>query len=188
MCEMRRQDRKMDKEFALKIIDKSRFATLSMIDTKDQPYGIPISFARDDNTIYFHSALEGKKITILKNNPLVSMSFVGAVKTPTIYSKNEIDNFIKKNEMDLLTRKIFTTEFESTILSGKVHFIENKKEKIKGLRLICNKYTPDYMSYFDFAVESSLTHTQVFRLDISEISGKRKKFDSSGEEMKWGRI
>ncbi|SMB79405.1 hypothetical protein SAMN00017405_0755 [Desulfonispora thiosulfatigenes DSM 11270] len=188
MTEMRRKDREMNTKFAQNVIDGANFATLSMIDNVGLPYGIPISFVRDGDIIYFHSALEGKKVDILKKNPLVSMSFVGKVEVPQLFTQDEIKSLIAENKFSLLARKVYTTEFESTIVSGKTSLLVNKEEKIKALRLICQKYTPNYMDYFSYAIESSLNHTLVYRLDIEKISGKRKRFDEHGEEMKWGRM
>ena len=44
------------------------------------------------------------------------------------------------------------------------------------------------MPYFMDAVEASLRVTCVLRIDIENISGKRKKYDKDGIEMKWGRM
>ena len=43
------------------------------------------------------------------------------------------------------------------------------------------------MAEFDDAIAKSLSRTAIWRIDISEISGKRKKYDSHGKEMKFGR-
>jgi nitroimidazol reductase NimA-like FMN-containing flavoprotein (pyridoxamine 5'-phosphate oxidase superfamily) len=70
---MRRNDREMDREFGLKVIDKSRFGIMSMLD-KDEPYGIPLSIVRDEDTLYFHSAMDGRKVKVLGDNPKVSVA------------------------------------------------------------------------------------------------------------------
>ena len=44
------------------------------------------------------------------------------------------------------------------------------------------------MYFFDNAVESALKITNVIRIDIEDISGKRKKYDNEGIEMKCGRV
>lgn len=44
------------------------------------------------------------------------------------------------------------------------------------------------MSYFDAAIDASLDITCVVRIDIERITGKRKKFDNDGVEMKWQRM
>lgn len=82
---MRRRDREMPKEFALEIIDKCGYAVLSMID-QDAPYAVPISVARDGDTVYFHCAKEGRKTDILRSYPRVCLVFVGDVDLPLINS------------------------------------------------------------------------------------------------------
>lgn len=164
---MRRVDRKMDKDFALMIVDKCEYATLSMIDTDGTPYCVPITIARDGETVYFHSAKEGQKITALNNDPNVCMSCVG----DTLRATDK-----------------FTTEFESAILKGFASEVADDKEKIHALRLICQRHTPTNMHEFDMAIEKSLFRTGVWKIHISEITGKRKKYDKHGEEMKFGRM
>lgn len=47
---MRRSDRELDQEIALKIIDE--YATLSCIDENNEIFSIPISIVRDGMSIY----------------------------------------------------------------------------------------------------------------------------------------
>ena len=45
------------------------------------------------------------------------------------------------------------------------------------------------MDAFDDAIARSLDRTAVVRITLTDLpTGKRKKYDSSGEEMKWGRM
>ena len=44
------------------------------------------------------------------------------------------------------------------------------------------------MHMFDAAVERSLSRTGVWKIEISSITGKRKKYDKDGVEMKYGRM
>lgn len=163
---MRRKDRQMPEEFALKVIDKCPFAQVAMTDLQGQPYCVPLSVARDGHVIYFHSAAEGSKTDILRVNPQVYVSCVGDV-TPA--------------------QDKFTTEFESAGFCGTATEITDKDKKIKALRLICEKYTPSNMDSFDSAIERSLDRTAVWKISIESLTGKRKKYDKSGEEMKFGR-
>lgn len=73
-------------------------------------------------------------------------------------------------------------------LSIIVELVEDEKEKIKAMRLICEKYTPEKMKYFDMAIKAGLKRTNVYKVEIEEITSKRKKYDVDGEEMKWGRM
>ena len=43
------------------------------------------------------------------------------------------------------------------------------------------------MDYFNMAIKAGLKRTNVYKIEIEEIKAKRKKYDESGEEMKWRR-
>lgn len=160
---MRRADREMPKEFALEIVDKCPYAIISMIDC-DTPYAVPVSIARSGDSIYFHCAKEGRKTNVLTSYPRVSIVCVGNV-TPSSDK--------------------FTTEYESAIIAGNARQVIKDEEKVKALRLICERYTPSNMDKFDTAIEKSLSRTAVWKVDIVSISGKRKKYGSDGKEIKF---
>lgn len=186
---MRRKDREMSTKFGIEIIDKSRYGIISIIDEDNEPYGIPLSIVRDENVLYFHSAMDGKKVKIFEKNPNVSMAFVGETKIPENYTKEELDEIIKdESKAVLLISSVFTTEYESAVVKGKVKLVGDEEEKIKAMKLICEKYTPTKMDYFNMAIKSGLKRTNVYRIEAEEIKVKRKKYDAHGEEMKWGRM
>lgn len=186
---MRRKDREMDKEFGMDLIDKSRYGVISMLDEDDEPYGIPISLVRDENTLYFHSAMDGKKVKIFERNTKVSVAFIGEIKIPENYTDAELQEILKdESKAGLLGSSVFTTEYESALVKGKVCLVENEEERIEAMRLICEKYTPSKMAYFNMAIKSGLARTNVYKIVIEEITAKRKKYDKNGEEMKWGRM
>ncbi|WP_042679218.1 pyridoxamine 5'-phosphate oxidase family protein [Anaerosalibacter massiliensis] len=186
---MRRKDREMTREFGMEVIDKSRYGIISMIGEDNEPYGIPLSIVRDGNNLYFHSAMGGRKVKIFEKEPKVSVAFVGETKIPENYTKEELDEIIKdESKAVLLISKVFTTEYESAVVIGKVKLVEDEEEKIKAMKLICEKYTPTKMDYFDMAIKAGLKRTNVYRIEIEEIKAKRKRYDINGEEMKWGRM
>lgn len=186
---MRRKDRAMDKEFALKIIDKSRYGIVAMTDEEGKPYGLPLSIVRDGNTLYFHSAKDGKKVRSLKKNPSVSVTFVGQVQVPDNYTKDELDEMNNDPSKAIkFISSVFTTEFESAIARGLVKPVEEEEKKIEVMRLICEKYAPSKMKYFHTAIKAGLGRTNVYSLEIDEITAKRKKYDNKGVEMKWARM
>ena len=186
---MRRKDREMDRVFGLNIIDSSDYGILSMVDEDNEPYGVPLSIVRDENILYFHSGMDGKKVKALVKNPSVSVSFVGEINIPEIYSDEELESMNSDpSKAAKFIGGVFTTEFESAIVKGSVKLVEEEQEKIKAMRLICEKYTPTKMRYFDAAIKSSISGTNVYSIEIDEITSKRKKYDTKGIEMKWGRM
>ena len=67
----------MDSEWALEVMHKAPYITVSFIDEDGKPYGLPLSLASDDDmNWYFHGALEGKKLEAIKAHPEVCLSAV----------------------------------------------------------------------------------------------------------------
>lgn len=186
---MRRKDREMNRDFGLKIIDKSSYGVISMIDIENKPYSLPLSIVRDEDMLYFHSAKQGKKVDLLKNDSHVRVVFVGATNIPENFSKDELEEMSKDSaKATTFISKVFTTEFESAVVSGKVNIVENREEKTKALKLICEKYTPDKMDYFHIAIKAGLDKTNIYSIKIEKLTSKRKKYDINHEEMKWERV
>ena len=182
---MRRKDREMDKEFGLKVIDNARYGIVSMVNDDNKPHGIPLSLVRNENYLYFHSAKDGEKVNIFEKNNDVSVSFVGHVNVPGNYTKEELEEILKdESKVNLLASSVFTTEFESAIIKGKVKLVEDEEERVKGMSLICEKHTPTMMDYFNMAINPGLEKVNIYRIEIEEITAKRKKYDRNGEEMK----
>lgn len=189
MREMRRKDRAMDEDFAYSVIDKAGYATLATINEDGSPYCIPVSFAREGNRLYLHSAYQGAKMDNIRRNPQVCLSFVGEVQVPPPRTGEQIAEAMKDPKtFGKYLGTIFTTEYESAVIFGTATIIEDREEKIRGLKLIAEKYTPWNMPYFEAAVEASLKVTCVLRIEITAVTGKRKKYDKDGVEMKWGRM
>jgi nitroimidazol reductase NimA-like FMN-containing flavoprotein (pyridoxamine 5'-phosphate oxidase superfamily) len=155
--EMRRKDREMDRAFAEKVIDKAAFATLATAGDDGTPFGAPyavtLSMAREGEWLYFHCATEGRKIDNLRKNPKVCVTFVGDIGVPP---------------------GKFTINYESAVVFGVAEEVADSEEKIHGLRLICERYTPDNMADFDRAAAHSLAVTGIWKVRIDGISGKRK--------------
>ena len=85
---MRKASREMDAAFALEVLDKAPYVTVSMTRPDGSPYGLPLSLARtDEKTFYFHCALEGDKLDCIAHNPMVFLSAVTKC-APTVGPKD----------------------------------------------------------------------------------------------------
>lgn len=164
---MRRKDREMPRSFAEKIADTCEWAVLSMTDPAGAPYCVPLSIVRQGDDVYFHTARLGRKIDCLRHNPRVCLACVGDTRRPP---------------------DKFTTEYESAILTGAAEEVENPAEKVHALRLLCQRHTPNNMESFDLEVARSLEATGVWKIRVDEMTGKRKRYDAQGKEMKFGRM
>lgn len=186
---MRRKDREMSLDFSVKLIDNSTYGVLSLIDSVGKPYGIPLSIVRDGDNLYFHSAKQGKKVESMQDGNPVSVAFIGRVEVPELYSESQLSALLEEEHIGkTLISKVFTTEFESVIVLGTINEVKEESERINAMRLICDKYTPSKMHLFDLAINAGMSRTAIYCIKIKSITGKRKQFDSQGEEMKWGRM
>ncbi|MDE6247615.1 MAG: pyridoxamine 5'-phosphate oxidase family protein [Muribaculaceae bacterium] len=149
---MRKSQRRQPTEWALEVFDKAPYVTLSMVRPDSTPYGLPVSLVRsDDDTFYFHCAAEGEKLDCLKANPIVSLS---AVSRCTPKFEEEKNNF--------------TEYYNSAIALGIAEIVDDDDEKIKALRLLCQRFLPKYMNHFDEAIARSLSITTVVRITLTE--------------------
>ena len=88
----------------------------------DGPYCVPMCFAYQNGRIYLHSAVEGRKISILQQNPKVCIlvergcTLVRAC-TPCGYGMT----------------------YESVMITGEAHFLSGT-EKRRGIEIIASKY------------------------------------------------
>ena len=166
---MRKKSREMDSEWALEVMHKAPYITVSFTDATGRPYGLPLSLASADGVNwYFHCALEGKKLDAIKIHPEVCLSAVTRC-TPTVGPKDAT----------------FTLQYKSAIAFGKATIVEDDAEKTKGLRLICERFLPDHMAAFDSSINRSQHRTAVVRITLTEPPvGKRKQYDENGDEMK----
>lgn len=160
---MRRKDREMDEKFALGVVDRCEYAVLSMIDKEGQPYCVPVSIVRENDRIFFHCARTGKKTDAMRENPQVCIACVG----DTCRALHE-----------------FTTEYESAIIRGRAEEITDDEEKIHGLYLLCERHVPTNMENFDAEIRRSLPATAVWKVSIDSVTGKRKKYDKEGKEIR----
>ena len=170
---MRKARRAMDAAFALEVLDKAPYITVSFTRPDGTPYGVPLSLARtDENTFYFHCAMEGEKLDCIATNPTVALSAVTKC-TPTIGPKDGS----------------FTLQYKSAMAIGKAEVVTDKDEKIEALRAICLRFLPHHMDAFDDAISRSLERTAVVKITLTAPpTGKRKQYDKQGEEMKYGRM
>ena len=64
----------MNSVWALEVMHKAPYITVSFTDAMGRPYGLPLSLASADGVNwYFHCALEGKKLDAIKIHPEVCL-------------------------------------------------------------------------------------------------------------------
>ncbi|MCQ2228379.1 MAG: pyridoxamine 5'-phosphate oxidase family protein [Bacteroidales bacterium] len=166
---MRKKSREMDADFALEVLRKAPYVTVSMTRPDGSPYAVPLSLASvDDKTFYFHCALEGEKLDCIAHNPKVCLSAV--TKCAPLVGPDDGS---------------FTLEFKSAIAFGNAQLVTDEKEKIEAMRAICVRFLPQHMDAFQTSINRSLSRTAVVRISLTQPpTGKRKEYGPDGKEIR----
>ena len=154
---MRRNDRAQDRAFSLSLIDRCTHGVMAVSTGEPAPYCLPLSFVRIDEDLYFHCAREGRKLELLRRFPQVCVTFVGG------------------DQPAFVPPAMYTTYFQSVLVTGTASEVTDPGEKVQALRALCQKVTPDRMEGFEAAVEQSLNVTAVWKVHMEELSGKAKR-------------
>ena len=119
----------------------------------DIPYIVPMNFGYKDNSLYFHCALEGKKLDIIRKNPSVCFEM------DTDYE------LLKTGEPPCG----WGAKYRCIIGTGTATVIGDIKEKLTALNIIAEHYGG---RWYDFS-DNELEAVGVIKVDIENISGKQ---------------
>ena len=148
---MRRKEKEITDQTEIEfIIKQSKVCRLALVDG-DAPYLVPLCFGYGDGVLYFHSAKEGKKIDILRQNSSVCFEFdiVSGLST----GKTACD---------------WGINYRSVIGFGKAVILEDPDEKRSALEIITAQYADKDYKLTDGAVKETL----VLKVEIESMTGK----------------
>jgi len=151
---MRQKDREIkDRKAIDDIIKRCLVCRLAMCDD-GQPYVIPLNFGYDGGNLYFHAALEGSKIDIIRRNNRVGFEF-------------DILHEIVRTESACK----WNTKYESVVGTGTAEMINDMRDKKVALEWIMRQYGSEAKDFPEEIVKKTL----ILRVRILEISGKAIK-------------
>lgn len=156
---MRRSDREVT-DFN-KIMDIVEHCICCRIGFNDNGsvYIVPLNFGyektEDSFVLYFHSAKEGRKIDLIRDNPSVGFEM------DTNYMLYEGETACKHS-----------ARYQSVIGNGVIEVVEDTDEKVKGLNLFMEHNTGKKDWEYD---ENMLNVVSVLKLKVTEFSCKERK-------------
>ena len=159
---MRRNDKKIESPAELsELLRSGEVCHLSMVDD-GMPYVIPLNYGYQEGgyleggsangALYFHSAPEGRKIQILRENPEVCFCVV---------ADHQLIEGVKACS--------WSASYRSVIGTGKATIITEPTEKDEGLKILMAQYSDREYEFSD----SDLERVVVIRVEIEEMSGKK---------------
>ena len=153
---MRRQDRQLTRPETEAVLARGLYGVLSINAGDDYGYGVPFSYVYQDNKIYLHCALEGKKLTLMRRNNKVGFCVVlDAEPKPDKYSM----------------------KYRSAMAFGRASEVRDPAEQLSALIALVEKYYTDrdHIEKGKVKAAESLHQTLVIRIDIDHLTGKVRK-------------
>ncbi len=147
---MRRVDRELGREEAESILRRGEFGVLCTCGNDGVPYGVPVNYVYDGDSIAFHGAGVGHKVQNMQENACASFTVVTAT--------------------ELLPEK-FSTRYESAIAFGRVSLVGGERKR-SLLRALVEKYSPAFREKGDAYIRHDADKTSVFELNVVRLRGK----------------
>ncbi len=148
--EMRRKEKQLSNELSMEILKNAEYGMLSTISSNGYPYVTPLNFVFHNKSIYFHSAVTGHKIDNIETYDKVS--------------------FCVTRNIEILSEK-FDTSYESIIIFGKAHVVE-ETERDEALLMLIHKYSKNFLEEGKKYIKKESVATKVVKIEINHITGK----------------
>lgn len=150
---MRRSDKEItDPKIMSEILVNSSICRLGLVQD-GEAYIVPVNYAFNDGYIFIHSAVEGRKIEILKQNPKVTFE----IEYPSEVVKNEV-------------ACKWGTKYRSLMGKGTIEIRYDAESKKECFDLLMRKYGADFSAVYD---QSALEKAAVLKLKIESYTGKQ---------------
>lgn len=153
---MRRKDREiLDQAEIESIIQAADVCRLAM-SKEGHPYLVPMCFGYRRNVLYFHSAKDGKKLKILRENNEVCFEM-------------DIDHELIRADQPCSSEM----KYRSVIGFGRACFVEDIVEKKQALDIITRHYSEgDNKASFAYSSQN-LAKTVIIKVEIDRVTGKK---------------
>lgn len=152
---MRRSEKQVnDSDSIQKIIKNALVCRLALADG-DQPYVIPVSFGIDNSELYVHSALQGKKVDIIRKNPKIGF---------------EIESDVSIVPHEIACKWGF--RYRSIVGTGVAELVTDNLEKRFGISVIMSHYTDKEFSF----PQEALDKTLIIKIKILSMTVKQSGF------------
>ena len=154
---MRRSEKQIrDRATVEEMLRRAPVCRIGLNSAAGYPYVVPVHFVYAEGSIYLHSAHNGRKIEMMRQNPRVCV---------------EIDELLGLKRAERACD--FGSRFRSLIAFGRARTVEDKAAKSRALGLLMEKYAGKKHSRrgFDFSPQE-LEGVSIIEIRIEEMTGK----------------
>jgi len=146
-----------DREAAYRILDEGFLCHVGFV-VDGQPFVIPTSYAREDDSLFIHGSAASRMLRQLKES------------VPVCITITLLDGLV-------LARSIFnhSMNYRSVVVLGKATLVDDPAEKIEALHRLSEHIIPGRWADVRQPNERELKATSILRVPIEEFSAKVRK-------------
>lgn len=149
---MRRFKQQLSEEKSIEILSSATSGILSLCGEDKCPYGVPLSHVFDNGKLYFHSAISGHKLDIIRQNNNVCF---------TVIAKDDIHP------------ERYTTYFLSVMAFGKIRIVENDVEKKRILEILGRRCNAEDEERLAAELNRGFSRCLALEMTIENLVGKQ---------------
>lgn len=150
--EMRRSRQQLTAAQCEEVLLRGTAGVLALSGMNNAPYAVPVSYVYEEGKLYFHSAKEGHKLDLIRQNPKVSFCVI---------------------DRDDVVPEEFTTYFRSVIVFGTMRILEDEKVSMRAIRLLADKFRPGHPVERDAEIARQRPRFIMLELTADRITGKQ---------------
>lgn len=151
---MRRIRQQLSQKECMEILQNQTVGVLALAENNDYPYAVPLNYVYYNGKIYFHCAVSGHKLDIIKKQNKASFCII---------------------DKDTVVPEKYTTFFRSVIVFGKMEIVEDDSEKMAALKELAYKYVSQDESAHLKEINGAWNRTCVLSLSVDHLSGKKAR-------------
>ena len=136
------------------ILARCQFCSMAMVNGQNEPYVLHMNFGYADGVVYLHSAPEGKKIDIIRQNSRVCLAF-------------STDHHLRWQSEEMACS--YSMKYRSVLIYGSVEFIDDPIQKRSALNIIMKQYTN--LSDFNYG-DPAIKNVAVYKVVADKMEGR----------------
>ena len=148
---MRRFKQQIPAEESMYILRRNTSGVLALCGNDMMPYAVPLSHAVDGDRLIFHSAKDGHKLDLIRENVHASFCVV---------------------DLDEVHPERFTTYFRSVIVFGRIRIIEDESGRLEAAKIIGRRCNTDEKALED-ELAKGFSRVVMLEMTIDRIKGKQ---------------
>jgi nitroimidazol reductase NimA-like FMN-containing flavoprotein (pyridoxamine 5'-phosphate oxidase superfamily) len=147
-----------------KVILSTDICFVGMVDMDGNPYVLPMNFGYNDGVLYLHSSREGKKVSILENNPKVCITFCSGHEL--VWQHPDV-------------ACSYSMKSKSVVAFGEVVFEEDYERKIEILNIFMRHYSDKVFTFNP----PSVRNVKIWKVILENATCKEKEFGISRKNI-----